>query len=173
MTLIVHAYTYFYPSWPPNFASLANKSFQKLSACVFCVCACVCVFICVKEPTCGSDFLCGCWGKYWAKGRKKVPHRRRYGSVVKWCSSLLYSECSNLLGKISLCILGESVFLCFKRRHVSLVPRLRTVSYPCSSWSAASPCWRFPLDAGVPPSPPLYVYWSAWSPRAPVPQVTW
>lgn len=65
--------------------------------------------------------------------RKKTPHRRRYGSVVKWCGSLLDSHCSKLLGKISLCTLGEFLFSCIKRRHVSLVPRLTTVSYPCSS----------------------------------------
>lgn len=77
----------------------------------------VCVFMCVKEPTCGSDFLCRCWGKYMARGKKRPIGG---AMVLLWNGAALcpYPDCSNLLGKISLCILGESVCLCIKRRRV-------------------------------------------------------
>lgn len=45
LTLFVHAYTYFYPSWPPDFALLADKSF--LRACFASVH--VCVYLCVSH----------------------------------------------------------------------------------------------------------------------------
>lgn len=64
--------------------------------------ACAC--LCVTEPTCGSDFLCGHMGKCTAKAEKLELSRRRYGSATKHYSNVNFTheafalcECSCLL----------------------------------------------------------------------------
>lgn len=104
---------------------------QKLSACVFCVCACVCMCIYVCH-TANMWFRFPLWTQGQTHGKGKITaHRGRCGSVVKCCSPLLHRGRFNLLGKISLCIFGESVgfFCCFfcvlkKTRVISSLPFL-------------------------------------------------
>lgn len=150
------------------------------------MCVWVCVCMCVIEPTCGSDFLCGHRGKYTAKQRSWISLG---GAMVllQNTTALTYTslrisiythvafiqyDCSCLL-KFVLCNLREFVFYWTEIKMCNLFHLWNSVSYPCSSWLAASPCWLLPLVADGPPSPPLYVYWSAWSPIVIVLQVTW
>lgn len=64
MTLFSRAYTYFYPWMQPPAPLTDNKSFRKQHVCKENMCMCACVWKCVREPTCGSDFLCGHIGKF-------------------------------------------------------------------------------------------------------------
>lgn len=105
---------------------------QKLSACVFCICACVCVCIYVCH-TANMWFRFPLWTQGQTHGKGKITaHRRRYGSIVKCCSPLLHRGCLNLLGKTSLSSFSKSVWFFFvaffcvlkKARVISSLPFL-------------------------------------------------
>lgn len=83
----------FYPSRPsqlcPTLLHWQTKAFKSfLHVCLVSVRACV--YLCVSRsqhvvPISSVD----AGANTWQRGKKR-PHRRRYGSAVKWRSSMLY-----------------------------------------------------------------------------------
>ena len=91
--------------------------------------------MCVIEPTCGSDFLCGHMGKRTAKAEKSELSRRRYSSATKHYSNVTFTREAFALCERS-CLLN-----CFQSIWCNYVFYLcvlccisgHHVPYPCSS----------------------------------------